>query len=302
MNVLDWRGVPPREARALYCREREIWNRQFHWETESTWNTVEIARTTWGLPGFVAEDRAGRITGWTFYMPEESVCQVGGLVSDSQAATDALIARLMTLAREGKRLSFFMADRAAALDAVCASHGITLDTHHYLERSLVGLNTRAGKGAPPSHALTLSTWRNGLVADAAALLRRAYGERGHVCAPGNTLAEWKRYVEAIVTHTACGELAPTLSRVVHAGTSLSAIALVSLLAERTAHLVQIAVEPSLRGQGVAGMLLREVMTAAAAHGCTTMTLMVADANLTARRLYEREGFRTTGRFVSAVVG
>lgn len=301
MKVVDWRGLPPQTTRDLYCREREIWNRVLRWETESTWNTIEIARTTWGLPGFVAADRAGRIAGWTFYMPENGVCQVGGLVSDSLAATDALIACLMALTRDGSRLSFFMADRAAGLDTVCASYGITLDTHHYLECSLVDRKVMARAGAPSSQSFELSAWRSELVPDSAALLSRAYAERGHMCAPENTPAEWQGYVEAIAAHTACGELVPALSRVAYAGNAMTALALVSLVAKRTAHLVQIAVDPSLRRQGVARTLLREVMTAAAAHGCTTMTLMVAEGNDTAGQLYEREGFTATGRFVSAVV-
>ncbi|MFD3532610.1 GNAT family N-acetyltransferase [Streptomyces sp. NPDC058664] len=52
----------------------------------------------------------------------------------------------------------------------------------------------------------------------------------------------------------------------------------------------IAVEAAHRGTGIGGLLLREIATLAADHGCRRIRLDVIDANPRARALYERHGF------------
>ena len=61
------------------------------------------------------------------------------------------------------------------------------------------------------------------------------------------------------------------------------------------HLDQLCIAPEARGQGLAARLLRE----AKARSARGITLDVNDANLKARQLYEREGFRPIGTSVSA---
>jgi ribosomal protein S18 acetylase RimI-like enzyme len=55
------------------------------------------------------------------------------------------------------------------------------------------------------------------------------------------------------------------------------------------HLIDIAIVPERRGQGIGGAVLRALMAEAAAAG-TPMTLQVARDNLAAQRLYHRLGF------------
>jgi ribosomal protein S18 acetylase RimI-like enzyme len=55
------------------------------------------------------------------------------------------------------------------------------------------------------------------------------------------------------------------------------------------HLIDIAVVPERRGQGIGGRVLRSLMDEAAAAGAP-VTLQVARDNLTAQRLYHRLGF------------
>ncbi|WP_174250380.1 GNAT family N-acetyltransferase [Streptomyces globosus] len=52
----------------------------------------------------------------------------------------------------------------------------------------------------------------------------------------------------------------------------------------------IAVDPARRGAGIGGLLLTEIATIAAEHGCSRVRLDVIDANPRARALYERHGF------------
>ncbi len=61
-----------------------------------------------------------------------------------------------------------------------------------------------------------------------------------------------------------------------------------------AELLRIAVRPEGRGQGVGGRILRESTEALAAMGIRELHLEVRISNTSARRLYEREGWRRTG--------
>ena len=57
----------------------------------------------------------------------------------------------------------------------------------------------------------------------------------------------------------------------------------------------IAVDPRRRGVGYGHVLLRACLELGRAEGCAEATLEVRPSNLVARRLYERYGFRETGR-------
>jgi ribosomal-protein-alanine N-acetyltransferase len=57
----------------------------------------------------------------------------------------------------------------------------------------------------------------------------------------------------------------------------------------------IAVRPDLRGSGLGHTLLRACLELGVAEHCAEATLEVRPTNLVARRLYERYGFRETGR-------
>jgi ribosomal-protein-alanine N-acetyltransferase len=62
-----------------------------------------------------------------------------------------------------------------------------------------------------------------------------------------------------------------------------------------AEILSIATRPDIRGKGLAGRLLALWMGAIRDAGATRAFLEVADDNEPARRLYERAGFRITGR-------
>jgi ribosomal protein S18 acetylase RimI-like enzyme len=55
------------------------------------------------------------------------------------------------------------------------------------------------------------------------------------------------------------------------------------------------VEPERRGTGLGELLLQAALAAATAGGYRSVRLWVTDGNLGARTLYERAGFRRTGR-------
>ncbi len=60
------------------------------------------------------------------------------------------------------------------------------------------------------------------------------------------------------------------------------------------HLLNIAVRPDARGQGVGGTLLRECIRMGARAGADRIHLEVRAGNVTALRMYDREGFTFMG--------
>jgi ribosomal protein S18 acetylase RimI-like enzyme len=61
------------------------------------------------------------------------------------------------------------------------------------------------------------------------------------------------------------------------------------------HLMGMWVHPDVRGSGAGDALVAEVLDWARAEGARAVQLKVVQSNLRARRFYERNGFRITGR-------
>ena len=62
-----------------------------------------------------------------------------------------------------------------------------------------------------------------------------------------------------------------------------------------AEVMHIAVEPSLRGQGVGTILFGELIKAVKKRGATSITLEVRPSNVAAIKLYENFGLKSVGR-------
>jgi ribosomal protein S18 acetylase RimI-like enzyme len=324
MKLTDWREASYATLAPIYESERQQWLRQLQWDPAPAWNEVERARTTWGLPGLLATDDAGRIRGTVFYMQEDDRIDIGGLTSDHVDATDALIDGVLTAAAasSAREVRAMLLDRAVALRSGLAHRGFAIEAHLYLSRSFGATPSsgtdaprgRASRGTshaassaallsqPRSHELVLATdaWRESDVEAAAALFRRAYEpDAGSLFAPGNHPAEWERYVRNLIAHPACGTVNIAASCVVRHGDGLGAVALVTDVSSRTAHLVQLAVDPAMRGQGVGGALVGRTCAHLAERGYGALTLLVAQGNARARALYDGAGFRHDATFLAA---
>jgi ribosomal protein S18 acetylase RimI-like enzyme len=64
-------------------------------------------------------------------------------------------------------------------------------------------------------------------------------------------------------------------------------------------LVQLAVDPQMRGRHLGTQLLETVCSAANQAGCTRMTLFVGGKNSRARSLYESSRFENMSSFIAA---
>ena len=70
---------------------------------------------------------------------------------------------------------------------------------------------------------------------------------------------------------------------------------VLLLAADEGEIANIATDPSVRGQGIGGRLLDDILEAAEQAGATAIFLEVRESNTPARRLYASRGFQPVGR-------
>ena len=189
-----------------------------------------------------------------------------------------------------------MFERAPSLTLELTRRGFSVEPFLYLQRHQLDATWRPAAGARPTDG-----WPEGDIHRAAALLRTAYGTGAAArhFAPRGLLTDWQRYVRNLVEQTACGALNAEATRVVRADDEIQALALLTTVADRTAHLAQVAVHPGQQGQGLATMLVNESCARAAAQGCTSATLLVGAPNRPARRLYESLGFTTRAAFVAA---
>lgn len=297
MIVQPWQGTDPDRLLPLYVREQEYWLDTFSWDTSSHWTEIERARLTWGLPGLVAVDPDGACQGWCFFIADGDVVHLGGLVASTPDATDALLDRVLDGEDDGTPAGgvyCFMPDRAPGVHEALASRGFDVEPHLYLDRDLVM------PGLKPRPEYEIDAWRVSDIQPLAALLRSSYpDDAGRHFAPNNEPEEWGAYARSLVDQTGCGVFQPTLTRVVRQGRTLAGAIVITQIGPHTAHIAQLAVHPSHRGQGIAAALLSDALDRAAAAGMARVTLLVAESNRPARALYDAHGFVSQGRFVAA---
>ena len=293
MRIRDWQFAEPPAVEALYEAERQRWLRDLGWDTSDAWPEVEGARAAGRLPGLLAVDDRGTICGWTYFLVDDRVAQVGSLVGESPAATRALIDSVVARAAgRAECVTCFAYPRAPGLEAALAAHGFELTRYQYLSRTAPALDPFRPDGAEP--------WRDGDETDAAALLRAAYGSNGRYFAAHGLPQEWRRYVHNLVAYPGCGRFDRTATRVMRDDDGrMAALVMMTALGPGVAHVAQVAVHPDHRGQGLAGKLLERALGMAHAAGRSRTTLLVEEGASAARTLYARRGFRFCASFIAA---
>jgi ribosomal protein S18 acetylase RimI-like enzyme len=297
MIVRDWREASRDLLAPVYESERRRWLRELRWDAAPIWREVEQARTTWGLPGVLALDDAGQVCGTAFYVCQDQRLEIGGLSADRGEATRALVDAVLEAAyeRRARLVRALLFDAAPGLAALLAERGFTTERHLYLSLSIAyAQNSGSGPQA-------FEPWRADDVPEAAALFRRAYDPAtGALFAPGHGQADWERYTRNLIDYAACGVFNAATTRVLREGGRIQAAALVTDIAPGVAHIVQLAVDPALRGRGMGARLLGEACSRLSGRGYSTVTLLVAETNRAARAIYDRAGFRHAADFVAAV--
>lgn len=126
--------------------------------------------------------------------------------------------------------------------------------------------------------------------DLATLLYAAF--RGTVDDEGETFADAMAEVENLLAG-AYGRFLPDCSFVVEDGEFLVSASLVSWFEQHEAPLLAFTMtRPEAQRRGLARFLLQHSINALQSAGFARLTLIVTEANTTARRLYESLGFRS----------
>jgi predicted N-acetyltransferase YhbS len=292
MRIRDWRFAEGPIIEALYEAERSRWLADLGWETAAAWSEIEAARTAGRLPGLLAVDDGGRVCGWTYFLIDDRVAQIGSLVGESAAATRALIDSVVARAAGyAECVTCFSYSRTPALEAELERHGFAITRYRYLACAARPVDTAPTDCGEP--------WREGDEPPVAELLRAAYGSNGRYFAPHGLSEEWQRYVHNLVAYPGCGEFDPAATRVLREDGRVVATVMMTALGPGVAHVAQVAVHPARRGSGVAGSLLDRALGVAAAAGRPAATLLVEDRPGAARTLYARRGFTPKATFVAA---
>lgn len=302
MIVRDWRNVPAEVLRPMFDRERRHWLSALRWDPDRDHAQIELARTTWGLPGLVAVDASDSVHGLAFFLEAGGRLEIGGIIADTPDVTGALLDGVIdhaVLSRTAGVFCFSYA-KAAGLAQQLTRRGFHVDPFIYYERILAGMPDAVYTGADGTPLPVTRPWQMDDIDATAALLQRAFEpQEGAYFAPGHTVEAWQHYVRNLVQFGACGVLNADASRCAPLGNGLGAVTLVTTISDATAHIVQVAVDPACRGWRLARRLVGESCLAAREQGKTSVTLMVAARNGRARDLYAELGFAERATFVAA---
>lgn len=311
VSCVDWRACDAADVVPLIEAEVRAWRETLWWDIAEPWRVVEPARQAGQLPGLVATSD-GRPVGWAAFLPHNGTLQIMAMAAGDEPSTAALVDAVVDSA-EARTCDATVAcvrDTGPVLRGVLESRGFVLDPYRYLVCDLDacrpdddGYRARASASFPRWHHHDTVM---------AALCDRAYRHEPGVraFAPGGTPAEWRQYIATLVQGTGCGWFLPELSFVVpseapSAGRigdrdtgALDGAVMVTDLGTGVAHIAQLAVDPRVRGRGLAGRLV-DTALAEATQLYERMSLLVSSSNVAALRLYESRGFRDHASFIVA---
>jgi ribosomal protein S18 acetylase RimI-like enzyme len=300
MRVEDWRHLPASLVEPLYEAEVHRWRVALNWDTRQTLDTVEQARQAGTLPGFVLRGPGQSVVGWTYFVVQDGVVQLGSLLARSSDGLRLLLdgvlkAPEVSVARE---IMCFAFPGSSACESALARRRFDVTRYWYLRRAL----DPGAQRSEPSDGLRLRMLRDSDGPDLVRLLARAYEglETARCFAPGGGLDEWAHYFAQMTRGSALGALVPEATLVADGQNARPVgLAVTTIISPATLHLAQLAVDPADQGQGVGGQLLDAAMARGVGLGHRLMTLLVSNEQAVGHGLYASRGFLPTGYFLYA---
>jgi ribosomal protein S18 acetylase RimI-like enzyme len=300
----DWRLASAEVVGGLLEAERQRWISTLHWDAQPAFDVLERSRQSGQAAGLLAYDADGRPSGFTHYFLHNRRLQIGGLVADSGEVTRQLLDDVLRTpeAELAGEVLCFAFPASTALEGALTRRRFDVTRYSYLQRALAPA-TVAAPSAAPAIASQLRTWTEDDAVDTVRLFARSYAgsEAAKAFAPRGTLEEWAQYVAQIIKTPGCGRFLPAASVSVQhpADDRLRGLVLTTTLQRDTAHIAQLAVDPTYRRRGLARALVEDASRRAGAAGCWRVTLLVADDNTAARDLYASLGFEPVAHFLHA---
>jgi ribosomal protein S18 acetylase RimI-like enzyme len=325
LEILDLRHFSARQLRPLLETEARTWKQRLRWDYQSSTELLLQYLDSRILPGFVALDR-GRICGFTFCVYEGHKAVVGDAYAMANEPaqmlhiTRTLLHHLLQLLHNSPGIhrveSQLLLFDAGSIDETFLAAGFTMHPRLFMEYDLPPpaspiaaipanpSNGRASSLNPPAH-IELLPWSALHYQAAAELIHESYLD--HIDARINdqycSLHGSLRFLHNIVRFPGCGVFDPNQSWVLRDETSdaLVGMLLCSRVAEDVAHITQLCVAPSRRGDGLGRLLLQHSMSHLAQSNFAAITLTVTEANHQAVKLYRDRGFFTRHRFDAMVL-
>lgn len=301
MRVEDWRQVPPALVAPLYEAEVRRWRLALDWDLSATVAQLEQARLAGTLPGFVLRGPGQSVVGWTYFVVQDGLVQIGSLLARTSDGIRLLLDTVLKSADAlaGREVMLFAFPEGPTAESALVRRRFEVTRYWYLRRSL---DLPLPTAAPAALDLRLRPLSLHDGPDAVRLLARAYaGQEAARCfAPHHRVEEWAHYVAQLTRGTVLGQCVPGASVIddAYAGRP-RALAITTEIAPSTLHLAQLVVDPDAQGRGVGGVVLDAALGWGRAHGRRLMTLLVRDDHEAARRLYASRDFLPTGYFLHA---
>lgn len=298
MRLDDWRNLPDGAMTSVYEAERARWTNSLQWDLEPSLQILERARSEGRLPGLVVRGPGQSVVGWTYFLVQHGVLQVGALQARTADGVRLLLDAIFktpeaSLAHE---VLLFVYPDSPACESALQRRRFAVTRYWYLRRSLDRSTV-----VPVDPALRSARDSDG--PDLVRLFARAYaGVPGARCfAPHGRLDEWAQYLGQLTRGAALGQFLREASLVMPgAGPShLTGASLVTALSPRTIHLAQLVVDPASRRGKLASRMLDGMLSWGATHDRAVATLLVSEQNAAARALYDARGFVQTGYFLHA---
>jgi ribosomal protein S18 acetylase RimI-like enzyme len=316
LEILDLRHFSARQLRPLLETESRVWEQRLRWNYQSSTELLLQYLDSRILPGFVALDR-GRICGFTFCVYEGQKAVVGDAfaVANDPAQmlhiTQLLLHQLLQLLQHSPGIqrveSQLLLYDAGSIDEAFLAAGFAMYPRLFMEYDLPRPSTsqqgQSTSNLPPH--IELLGWSTDHYQAAAELIHESY--TGHIDARINdqycSLHGSLRFLHNIVRFPGCGVFDPDASWMLRDKRSgaLIGMLLCSRVDSDVAHITQLCVATSYRGQHLGVTLLQHCITHLTRSGFAAITLTVTEANHQAVKLYNDSGFFTRHRFDAMVL-
>jgi len=321
-TIADWRDAKADLVGAALAAEAGRWRSDLAWDVGEAWQSIEPARRSGSLPGFLAVDFSGRVVGWTCYLLHHGTLQVAVLTARAPEVTSALVHAILSSpdAQHADVHSVCVRDAAPLVRETLTAHGFSTVTYRYLtlapkRRVDTGPRTTDTGPRTPNDELNADhgprTTDHGPIGfrpfvsndfePVVRLCARAYPSHDvRAFAPLGSDDEWRDYVRGLTSGPGCGRLVADASRVLDGRTGIEASVIATDLGLGTGHIAQVVVDPALQGRGIGTALVSHAADIFASRGYARVTLLVSADNQRAARVYAGLGFRNRASFVVAV--
>lgn len=293
--MVDLRTVAPAELEGLWRCEGQWWRERLLWDISDVLAALRRVVARRGVAGKVV--RVGTQTvGYAYYMVAGRLGILAGLVvlpewSNPMVGESLLHATVDALRQQGvaRIESPCVSMHHAWLVSAFEREGFQTSWREFLRLDL----HRQHPPVRPPAPLQLEPWHGTSLREAGALMQAAYDGTADV--EVNTLYRTAEgccgILEDILNQGGCGPLVTAASVLARDRGQAIGFVIVTEIAPRQAHLVQVAVLPTYQRQGLGRLLVRHSLARLTMLRFDTLSLIVSRANQPALRLYQALGLQ-----------